>query len=57
MAEMTTLMAAVYREYTATLQKRQQNVSPGITSRYETFYDTTFDRMEVSARFYGVKED
>lgn len=48
MAEMTTLLAAVYREYATSLQERQKGVSPGITSRYEVFYDATFEKMEVS---------
>ena len=48
MAEMTTLLAAVYRDYTTSLQERQKGVSPGITSRYEVFYDATFEKVEVS---------
>ena len=47
MAEMTTLMAAVYRNYRTNLQEKQQGVSPGITSRYEVFYDATFEKMEA----------
>lgn len=48
MAEMTTLMAAIYREYSTELQAKQEGISPGITSRYEVFSDTTLGRMEVS---------
>ncbi|KAK1979366.1 cytochrome P450 [Colletotrichum cereale] len=41
MAEMTTLLAAVYLKYTTSEQERQQNASPGITSRFEVFSDET----------------
>lgn len=47
MAEMTTLLAALYRKYTTTEQDRQKGVSPGISSRFELFYDETFDRFAV----------
>ncbi|EMD96314.1 hypothetical protein COCC4DRAFT_77748 [Bipolaris maydis ATCC 48331] len=39
MAEMTTLVTAVYRKYTTTTVGDFDKVSPGITSRYEVFYD------------------
>ncbi|KAK1992954.1 cytochrome P450 [Colletotrichum falcatum] len=42
MAEMTTLLAAIYSKYTTTEQDRQRGVSPGITSRFEVFSDETF---------------
>lgn len=48
MAEMTTLLAAIYREYTTSGYERQKGVSPGITSRFEVFYDETFPKYEVS---------
>ncbi|WYZ44946.1 hypothetical protein EsH8_VIII_000262 [Colletotrichum jinshuiense] len=41
MAEMTTLLAALYLKYTTSEQDRQKNVSPGITSRFEVFFDET----------------
>lgn len=47
MAEMTTLLAALYREYTTSGQERQKGASPGITSRFEVFYDETFDKVDV----------
>lgn len=47
MAEMTTLLAALYRKYTTTEQERQKGISPGISSRFELFYDETCDRFEV----------
>ncbi|KAJ9133378.1 putative Benzoate 4-monooxygenase cytochrome P450 [Pleurostoma richardsiae] len=46
MAEMTTLLAALYRKYTTNGQDRQKGVSPGITSRFEVFYDETQPRFE-----------
>ncbi|KAI0020435.1 cytochrome P450 [Xylariomycetidae sp. FL0641] len=49
MAEMTTLMAALYRKYTTRLQPRQKGVSPGVTSRFEVFYDESFDRVSEHA--------
>ncbi|OKL61118.1 hypothetical protein UA08_03098 [Talaromyces atroroseus] len=39
MAEMTTLVAAIYRKYTTTAVAGFDTLSPGITSRYEVFYD------------------
>jgi hypothetical protein len=48
MTEMTTLLAAIYREYTTSEYEKQRGVSPGITSRFEVFYDETLPRMEVS---------
>jgi hypothetical protein len=47
MAEMTTLLAALYRKYSTSGQERQKGASPGITSRFEVFYDETFDRVKV----------
>ncbi|KAJ5775570.1 uncharacterized protein N7511_000581 [Penicillium nucicola] len=41
MAEMTTLVAAIYRTYTTTTKDDFDVISPGITSRYEVFYDET----------------
>ncbi|KAH8883448.1 cytochrome P450 [Thozetella sp. PMI_491] len=46
MAEMTTLLAALYRKYTTAEQQRQKGVSPGITSRFEVFYDESFERVK-----------
>ncbi|KAH7120327.1 putative benzoate 4-monooxygenase cytochrome P450 [Dactylonectria estremocensis] len=46
MAEMTTLLAAIYRTYTTTVQERQKGISPGITSRFEVFYDETLPKFE-----------
>lgn len=49
MAEMTTLLAAIYRTYTTSVYDRQKEISPGITSRFEVFYDETFPKFVVSA--------
>ncbi|KAJ5953245.1 benzoate 4-monooxygenase cytochrome P450 [Penicillium verhagenii] len=48
MAEMTTLLAAIYRRYTTSEYERQRGVSPGVTSRFEVFYDETLPKMEAS---------
>ncbi|KAJ6139569.1 Cytochrome P450 E-class group I [Penicillium samsonianum] len=45
MAEMTTLVAAIYRKYRTTPMGDFGTVSPGITGRYEVFYDDTCSRM------------
>lgn len=39
MAEMTTLTAAVYRTYRTRVKEGTEDTSPGITSRFEIFYD------------------
>lgn len=41
MAEMTTLVAALYRKYTTKAIAGFDTISPGITSRFEVFYDET----------------
>ncbi|KAI1341772.1 cytochrome P450 [Xylariaceae sp. FL0016] len=46
MAEMTTLIAAVYRRYTTIVGARQMGASPGITSRHEIFGDETCDHVK-----------
>lgn len=47
MAEMTTLVAAIYRNYTTTTKADFDVVSPGITARYEVFYDEGCKGMRV----------
>lgn len=42
-AEMLTLITAIYRKYNTSA--RHPDTSPGITSRYEVFYDETASRM------------
>lgn len=48
MAEMTTLMAAIYRTYSTTIKPGYEGVSPGVTSRFEVFFDENFTQIEVS---------
>ena len=48
MAEMTALVPAIYRKYSTRIKPGFEGISPGITSRFEVFYDETFERMEVS---------
>ena len=47
MAEMTTLTAAIYRKYSTRVKKGTEDTSPGITSRFEVFYDETLPKMKV----------
>lgn len=54
MAEMTMLMSAVYRKYSTELDERQKGVSPGITSRFEVFSDSTLSKVSVSLGFSFV---
>lgn len=45
MAEMTTLTAAIYRTYRTRVRKGEENMTPGVTSRFEMFFDETAERM------------
>ena len=47
MVEMTILTAAIYRKYRTKVKKGTEDVSPGITSRFEVFYDETKPRVKV----------
>jgi hypothetical protein len=47
MAEMTTLLAAIYRRYSTREYERQRGTGPVITSRFEVFYDETLPKAEV----------
>jgi hypothetical protein len=47
MAEMTTLVAAVYRKYSTSVKSGYEDVAPGVTSRFEVFHDDTFDHVSV----------
>lgn len=47
MAEMTTLVAALYRTYTTTTREGFDKISPGITGRYEVFYDESCSGVRV----------
>ena len=59
MAEMTTLVAAIYRKYTTATTRGFDKVSPGVTARYEIFYDESCSGMRVSLLQYvlGVNAD
>jgi hypothetical protein len=46
-AEMTTLTAAIYRVYRTNLKVGTESISPGITSRFEVFFDETLPEMKV----------
>ena len=48
MAEMTTLTAAIYRKYETKVKAETESTSPGITSRFEIFYDESTPSMKVS---------
>jgi hypothetical protein len=49
MAEMTALVAAVYREYNTSIAPGFDDKSPAITSRFELFYDETVPQIAVSS--------
>ncbi|KAJ4213316.1 hypothetical protein NW759_011158 [Fusarium solani] len=46
MAEMTTLIAALYREYQTSIAPGFENTTPGITARVEVFYDDRFPKLQ-----------
>jgi hypothetical protein len=48
MAEMTTLTAAIYRKYRTSLASGFEHATPGITARFEMFYDERFPVIKVS---------
>ena len=52
MAEMTTLVSAIYRKYTTSTTGGFDNISPGITGRYEVFYDESCKGMRVSLFYH-----
>lgn len=47
-AEIVALAATVYRRYETGTGEGFEGVTPGITSRFEIFFDERFERMEVS---------
>ena len=47
MAEMTTLIATIYRTYRTGVRGGTENTSPGITSRFEVFYDEKMPKMKA----------
>jgi hypothetical protein len=48
MAEMTVLVATVYRNFKTSLAPEMKNASPGVTSRFEVFHDVTLEEVKVS---------
>ena len=50
LAEMA-LVPAIYRKYSTRITPGFEGITPGITSRFEVFYDETFSKMEVSQSF------
>jgi hypothetical protein len=47
MAEMTTLTAAIYRQFRTSIAPGFEDTSPAITARVETFYDERFPKVKV----------
>lgn len=56
MAEMTTLVAAIYRQYKTVTQGDFDVVSPGVTARYEVFFDEGCSGVRVWFLVYSVLE-
>ena len=54
MAEMTSLTAAIYRAYRSSLSPGTENTSPGITSRFEVFYDETLPEVKVGQPVFDL---
>ncbi|KAF4124737.1 Cytochrome P450, partial [Geosmithia morbida] len=46
MVEMTTLAAAIYRKYRTSLPPGLDDTTPGITARFELFYDDSFPNIK-----------
>jgi hypothetical protein len=46
---MTTLVAAIYKKYRTSIRVGFEESSPGITSRFEVFYDESLAKVEVSS--------
>lgn len=46
MAEMVALVPAIYRRYDTSVKDGWEDVTPGITSRFEVFSDERCERME-----------
>lgn len=54
MAEMTTLAATIYRKYSTAVAPGFEGITPGITARFEVFYDERFPKMLVRGPFSHV---
>ncbi|RSM14959.1 hypothetical protein CEP52_000964 [Fusarium oligoseptatum] len=53
MAEMTTLIATLYREYQTSIAPEFENATPGITARVEVFYDERFPKLQVNSSLFA----
>lgn len=51
MAEMTTLAATIYQKYQTSLASGFEDVTPGITARFEVFQDDRYSKMMVRLSF------
>lgn len=51
MAEMTTLAATLYREYSTSIAPGFEDITPGITARVEVFFDERFPKMQVNFHY------
>jgi hypothetical protein len=49
MAEMTTLVAAIYRKYQTSIGEGFEDTTPAITARVEIFCEERFRTMRVSS--------
>jgi hypothetical protein len=47
MAEMTVLVAALYRNFRTSITPETDGVTPGITSRFEVFHDVQLPQVKV----------
>jgi hypothetical protein len=47
MAEMTTLVATIYRKYDTSIGAGFEDVTPAITARVEIFYEERFRAVQV----------
>lgn len=52
MAEIVALVSAIYRKYETSIKEAFEDVTPGITSRFEVFYDESVEKMEVRTKSY-----
>lgn len=47
MAEMLTLVAAIYNRYETNVRTGEEGVSPGVTSRFEVFWDESMEKDKM----------
>lgn len=56
MAEMTTLVSAIYRRYETGIPEFFEGVTPGITSRFELFYEESYKKIAEHACYIEFKK-